>query len=170
MSSVAFGEQDAHARARLYRAVWRWHFYAGLFVIPFLIVLATTGMIMVYGNSVETSLGRAHTVEAGGQRAALTAQARVAEDAVPGGSVRLAVIPDSVERAAVFVISANGQDIVVPVDPRGPRALEAIVKDQTWFYWASNIHGTLLLGDFGDRLLEIAAGLGIVLVLTGVYM
>ena len=26
-----------------YRAVWRWHFYAGLLVLPFLIILSVTG-------------------------------------------------------------------------------------------------------------------------------
>ena len=26
-----------------YRALWRWHFHAGLFCIPFVIVLALTG-------------------------------------------------------------------------------------------------------------------------------
>ena len=30
--------------AALYRTIWRWHFYAGLYVIPFLLMLATTGL------------------------------------------------------------------------------------------------------------------------------
>lgn len=33
---------------RFYRTVWRWHFYAGLFVIPFMLVLATTGIIYLF--------------------------------------------------------------------------------------------------------------------------
>ena len=36
----------------LYRAVWRWHFYAGLFCVPFVIVLALTGS-QVSGVGVE---------------------------------------------------------------------------------------------------------------------
>ncbi|HLH33890.1 MAG TPA: hypothetical protein VKX41_04400 [Alloacidobacterium sp.] len=28
-----------------YRTIWRWHFYAGLFCIPFVLWLATTGSI-----------------------------------------------------------------------------------------------------------------------------
>ncbi|MBG3849539.1 hypothetical protein I4699_04475, partial [Xanthomonas hortorum pv. carotae] len=31
------------SRWRFYRAVWRWHFYAGLLVLPFIIWLALTG-------------------------------------------------------------------------------------------------------------------------------
>jgi len=33
---------------KFYFIAWRWHFYAGLYVIPFLMVLATTGLIMLW--------------------------------------------------------------------------------------------------------------------------
>lgn len=170
MTSVSVASQDALASPRLYRAIWRWHFYAGLIVIPFLMILATTGLIMVYGNSVETFLGQKHYVAPRGERATLAAQAQAAEAAVPGGKVKLLVNPAEADRASVFVLDANGENVVVSVDPHGPAVVDSIVKDRTWFYFASNIHGTLLLGDFGDRLQEIAAGLGIVLVLSGLYL
>lgn len=31
-----------------YRAVWRWHFYAGLFCIPLVITLAISGAIYLF--------------------------------------------------------------------------------------------------------------------------
>lgn len=31
-----------------YRTVWRWHFYAGLFCIPFVIWLSITGSIYLF--------------------------------------------------------------------------------------------------------------------------
>ncbi|KAB0545250.1 PepSY domain-containing protein, partial [Pseudomonas argentinensis] len=37
--------QPSPAAAASYRMLWRWHFYAGLFVAPFLVVLAITGTI-----------------------------------------------------------------------------------------------------------------------------
>jgi uncharacterized iron-regulated membrane protein len=154
----------------LYRAVWRWHFYAGLVVVPFLLVFAMTGLIMVYGNSVESFLGKKYPVAPGGERLAVVAQAQAAEAAIPGGTVRLFVHPADEARASVFLVAADGKDHVVSVDPHDGRILGTIVKDDTWFYWADDIHGTLLLGDFGDRLQEIAAGLGIVLVLTGLTL
>jgi uncharacterized iron-regulated membrane protein len=168
MSSTAHA--DTSASTRLYRAVWRWHFYAGLFVVPFLLVLAATGLIMVYGNSIETFLGKKYHVAPGGERASITAQAQAALDAIPGGTLKLYVSPPSGERASVFIVNANDKDQVVAVDPHGPAVLGTIVKDETWFYWANHIHGTLLIGTAGDRLIEIAAGLGIVLVLTGFYL
>jgi uncharacterized iron-regulated membrane protein len=154
----------------LYRAVWRWHFYAGLVVVPFLLVFALTGLVMLYGNSVETFLGKKYPVTPGGERLSITAQAQAAQAAIPGGSARLYVQPAEDSRAAVFIVNADGKDHVVSLDPHDGKILGTIVKDDTWFYWADHIHGTLLLGDFGDRLQETAAGLGIVLVLTGLYL
>ena len=31
-----------------YNLAWRWHFYAGLFVIPFMILLSVTGIIYLF--------------------------------------------------------------------------------------------------------------------------
>ncbi len=36
----------------IYRAVWRWHFYAGLIVIPFLISLAVTGGLYLFKDEI----------------------------------------------------------------------------------------------------------------------
>jgi uncharacterized iron-regulated membrane protein len=162
--------QGAAKSARLYRAIWRWHFYAGLLVAPFLIVLAVTGLIMLYGSAIETHLGLKYPVAGGGERLSLVEQAEAAGAAVPGGSARLFVSPASGDRANLFVVSGDGRDIVVAVDPHDGAVLGAVVKDDTWFYWASMIHGTLMIGDVGDRMIEIAAGLGIVLVVTGLYL
>jgi uncharacterized iron-regulated membrane protein len=171
MSSIADAVRlDAAASTRLYRAVWRWHFYAGLFVVPFLLTLAVSGLIMVYGNSIETFLGKKHQIAAGGERASIATQALAAVESIPGGTLKLFVSPPSDDRASVFIINTNGKDQVVVVDPHGPAILGNIVKDDTWFYWANRIHGTMLVGTVGDRLMEIAAGLGIVLVLTGLFL
>ncbi|TPI64296.1 PepSY domain-containing protein [Mesorhizobium sp. B3-1-3] len=171
MSTATLATQpDVAVSTRLYRAIWRWHFYAGLYVIPFLLVLACTGLIMVYGNSIETFLGAKHYVAPVGERASYEAQSQAAVAAISGGALKLMVVPKEDDRATVFIVNGNGKDNVVAVDPHGAKALDTIVKDDTWFYWADNIHGTLLLGDVGDRLIEVAAGLGIVLILTGLYM
>ncbi|MFA6153264.1 PepSY-associated TM helix domain-containing protein [Mesorhizobium sp.] len=169
-SATLAAAPDALAGTRLYRAIWRWHFYAGLYVIPFLLMLACTGLIMVYGNSIETFLGAKHHVAPGGERASYVEQSQAAIAAIPGGSLKLMVVPKEPDRATVFIVKGNDKDNVVAVDPHGAKAIDTIVKDDTWFYWADHIHGTLLLGDVGDRLIEVAAGLGIVLILTGLYM
>lgn len=153
-----------------YRAAWRWHFYAGFFVVPFLLVLAITGLIMVYGNSIETRFGPPVTVSGSGERASLIQQALTAQQAVPNGKTILYVAPETPDRSSIFMVEADGVQHAVAVDPYANTVLASIVKDDTWYYFANNIHGTLLMGDFGDRILEVAAGLGLILVVTGLYL
>jgi uncharacterized iron-regulated membrane protein len=36
------------AQSAFYRTVWRWHFYAGLFVMPFILLLSLTGSVFLF--------------------------------------------------------------------------------------------------------------------------
>jgi hypothetical protein len=38
---------------RLYRVVWRWHFYAGMIIAPALIVVAATGALYIFKDELE---------------------------------------------------------------------------------------------------------------------
>ncbi|WP_127754292.1 PepSY domain-containing protein [Devosia sp. 1566] len=163
-------QANSRASSRLYRAVWRWHFYAGLVVVPFFILLACTGMIMLYGNSVETMLGPRHLVEAPTAAAPLVEQAATAAASIPGGRITMFVQAPETNLANKFMVSAEDGAHIVVVDPNHAAVMAEYRQDSVLFNWASKIHGTLLLGDFGDRVLEMAAGLGIVLLLTGLYM
>ena len=159
----------AASGSSLYRAIWRWHFYAGLVVAPFLTILALTGLIMLYGNSIETFLGKKYLVVPGGS-ATLEQQAAAAVAAVPDSNLKLVVRPAKPDRATVVLVTLGDQEHAVSVDPNGAKVVGQIVKDDTWFYFANRIHGKLLIGDVGDRIMEICAGLGIVLVLSGLYL
>jgi uncharacterized iron-regulated membrane protein len=39
-----------------YRMIWRWHFYAGLFCIPFIILLSITGPIYLFKPQIEAAI------------------------------------------------------------------------------------------------------------------
>src|SRR5690606_32720084 len=44
------------ASANLYRAIWRWHFYAGICVLPFVLVLALSGLAMLASEPLDRYL------------------------------------------------------------------------------------------------------------------
>ena len=56
-------------RDAVYRAVWRWHFYAGLLCLPFLILLSVTGSLRgrarnkSFRQHVKLDLSDVHQVE-----------------------------------------------------------------------------------------------------------
>ncbi len=153
-----------------YFAAWRWHFYAGLFVIPFLVMLALTGAVMMIYSGVSNELGQAPDVVASGPALPVSAQARAAAAAVPGGMLTTYIAPESATRPAFFELSKDGASIAVSVDPYKGTVLGATDEAKTVRALAEKIHGTLLIGDAGDRLIEAAASLTILLIATGLYL
>ena len=107
MSSPVAAAADQSASTRLYRSIWRWHFYAGIVVVPFLVVMALTGLVMLYGNSIETFLGAKYQVASDGEHATLMEQSQTALAAVPGSSLQLVVNPATRDRAPMFVVDAD---------------------------------------------------------------
>ena len=55
--AVAAAQPSAFAQ-RLYRAIWRWHFFAGLLAVPFMISLAVTGGLYLFNDEIDASLFR----------------------------------------------------------------------------------------------------------------
>jgi uncharacterized iron-regulated membrane protein len=54
MSTITAAEPAASAATgvSLYHAIWRWHFFAGLLVIPFLLNLAVTGSLYLFKDQI----------------------------------------------------------------------------------------------------------------------
>jgi uncharacterized iron-regulated membrane protein len=155
---------------RLYAAAWRLHFYAGLYVLPFLFMLSITGFVMVFFTGFQSRLGMQVRVVPQAQVVAVMQQAKVALAGFPGGMVKEYIAPKAADMPGWVVTQHDGVTQAVAVNPYTAEVLKVVDKDHTVFAWAERIHGTLLLGDVGDRLIEIAAGLAVVMVVTGLYL
>ncbi|MEM6354136.1 MAG: PepSY domain-containing protein [Pseudomonadota bacterium] len=160
---------DSAAR-KLYFAAWRWHFYAGLFVIPFFAILAVTGLAMLWIAWIDGRDGERIAVVPQGDPTAVSIQAKAALEAVPGGTLKAYVAPRNETLAAIFRVDAQGDAIMVAVDPYAAEVVETFPRRSGWYDFADGIHSDLMLGVTGDRMLEIAASLGMVLVATGLYL
>src|ERR1700704_3997006 len=69
---------------RLYRVVWRWHFYAGMIIAPALIVVAATGALYIFKDELEAAIYPGVTyVEPAAQRVLYEQQLAAARAAVP---------------------------------------------------------------------------------------
>ncbi len=158
------------ALGRFHLLAWRWHFYAGLYVVPFLLMLALTGLVMVFFTGFQHRLGMSMDVTPQAQTATVTAQAQAVLARLPGAQLRDYVAPKHAEVPAWFTVKLDDRVESVAVNPYTAEVIRTVDKENTVFAWAEKIHGTLLIGDLGDRLIEIAAGLGMVLIVTGVYM
>jgi uncharacterized iron-regulated membrane protein len=157
---------------KLYFAAWRWHFYAGLYVIPFLMMLACSGLMILWFTTIAPEYGDRLAVPQGTQALALTAQEAAVLAAHPG-TIDKYIAPIDATKPALFRVQGDGGAAMIALDPYTGAVLRDRPEAGTWNDWATNLHGTLLTGVDGgwaDYLIEMAASLGVLLVVTGLWM
>ncbi len=156
---------------RWYNAVWRWHFYAGLFCIPFVIWLALTGSIYLWRPQIEAVLDRPYDhLATTGPLASPEAQVAAALAAMPGAKLHHYVLPANEHAATRILVAKGGEDWRVMVDPRSLAVLDVVRDESRPMRLLFHLHGELLAGAIGSYLVEIAACWAIVMLLTGLYL
>ena len=169
---LAASDSDAEAaRANaFYRAAWRWHFYAGLYVIPFLIMLAITGTLIMWSSVLYGRDGEGTAVVPQEQTLPVSVQADAALATVTNGTVKQYIAPKADNRAAIFRVDEGSDAYMVAVDPYTAEVVGTMKRRESWYVFFREIHGSLLIGVTGDRMIEIAASLAMVLIATGLYL
>ncbi len=164
---------EAVPTARFYRAVWRWHFYAGLLVLPLLVWLALTGAAFVYQQPIDGYFHRGlKTVMVPADAHALPPQ-RLLDAALavqPGQVLRYTTPVRPAASAEVTVAAADGRHQVVYVDPYRGRVLGRLPEHGTVSWTIRRLHSLDYVGWFARALIEVVAGWAILLVLTGIYL
>jgi len=158
------------ATERRYFTVWRWHFYCSLYVFPFLMMLAVTGLIMLWISYTTDLNGERTRVVPTGAPMAVSALQAAAEAAIPGGVAGTYLEPLAADRVAVFQVAGTDGDMTVLLDPYTGAVIDSFPWRAGWYDFATEIHGTLLIGDLGDWLIEAAASLGVILVISGLWL
>lgn len=173
-SASAFNQTSTtqHPVNRFYRTVWRWHFYAGLFVIPFMLVLATTGIIYLFKPQLDTAMyHNLMFVPPGTTTLSYTEQVQSVQKTYPAAAVTQITPNIAADRSSeVLVTTADEHNLMVFVDPHTGQVLGDRDENRNLQAVARKIHGELLIGKFGDYLVELAACWGLVLLISGLYL
>lgn len=153
-----------------YRAVWRWHFYAGVIVMPFLLLLSLTGGLYLFKDEIDRAVYRPLIeVQASAARTAPDAWMASAAEA-GGGRVSNVLLPARPDEAVRFQVDrADGSSRTVFVDPHTAR-----VTGTTGFggvmETVKGLHSLTLFGPAMNIVVEIVAGWAIILFATGLYL
>ncbi|KKW92312.1 PepSY-associated TM helix domain-containing protein [Sphingobium chungbukense] len=148
-----------------YRAMWRWHFYAGLIVLPVLALMAVTGALYLYKPEIERIVYRDRiVVQPGG---ALLAPSRLvaAVEKASGGRVSQIQRPAASDESWRLTVGRTAW-FVDPYDGRilGSMAGGGVMKT------IKDLHSLAITGPIGNRLVEVVAGWAILLCVTGLYL
>jgi len=157
-----------------YRTLWRWHFYAGLFVMPFLMVLAITGTLYCFQPQIEPLLYPHRLVVPAEAKPRLAEEVLLARavTAMPADAAPSSVkVPDASNRSAEFVFRLpKGGSESVYVNPYSGEVLGTLSVDGRFMQVTRMIHRKLLLGKPGELLMELVACWTLVMIGTGVAL
>lgn len=157
---------------RFYRTVWRWHFYAGLFVVPFMLILAITGIIYLFKPQLDSLMYRDRMfVQPAGAVMPYASQLAAALNSYPDATVSKFTPNVAPNRSAeVNLTTSKKRNLTVFVNPYTGNILGNLDADNNFQKNVRNIHGELMLGKAGDYLVELAACWGLVLIISGLYL
>jgi uncharacterized iron-regulated membrane protein len=162
--------RPAAIAAELQRAVWRWHFFAGLLVLPFLLWLAVTGALYLYKPEIERQV-YADWIHITPGRPTLpldTLATRVG--ASVGGAVTQVQKPAVLDESwRVTVRRADGDLRMAFVDPHDAHVF-GTTNPGGVMQTVKHLHSLAITGWVGNWLIEIAAGWSIILVVSGLYL
>jgi uncharacterized iron-regulated membrane protein len=167
-------DETSSVSSRNYRILWRWHFYAGLFVMPFLVVLAITGAIYVFKPQIENVLyGDKLFVPVSTQaRLGYDKLLSIAASALPPDAMASAIAVSQDPRRsteAVFRLP-SGDSSSVYLNPYTGQVLGTLSVEHRLMQQVRQIHRDLLLGRWGGWLMELAACWSLIMVGTGIAL
>lgn len=178
------------AGSRRWRSVWRIHFYAGMFSIPFLLLMAVTGLVILYTTPIQKATeGNVRTVTPAGERVSYDAQEQAVEAAYPDETVVSMQTPADSGSSTIFGFDSGHQAYV---DPYTGKVLGDNDPGRGIVGLANRLHGFLnndrrmislpavsalwdggpVMRDYviGDLVLEILGVWTLVLAITGVFL
>jgi len=154
------------------RALWRWHFHAGMFCIPFVLVLALTGSIYLFKPQIDALADRdVDSLTITGRRASGEAQIAADLASLPGSRLFVYEIPREPDDAVrVHLYAPDGTGRIVYVHPETLAILKTVPHAARLTEIVKTIHGELLAGRVGSVLVELAGCWAIIMIVTGLYL
>lgn len=158
-------------QAALYRAVWRWHFVAGLFALPFLLNLAITGGLYLFAPEINHILYRSLEDVPARADARLPASVLIQKgaEATQGDVLRLTLRSEPDKSIELLIRTDAGESRTAYLDPYDGCLLGTIPVGGVMEI-VRKIHSLQYFGFWASCLVEIAAGWAIVLALSGIFL
>jgi uncharacterized iron-regulated membrane protein len=187
-------QQEASTKGELWRRLWRLHFLAGVIIMPMLVWFAFTGLVILYKEPIlHYQHPKLYKVVPSGQPVSLDKQLAAVKAVYP--KYELWSVTPAKEKSLSNIFSMgdeNGTAHDVFVNEYTGKVLGTLRPDKGLFAFANNTHGSIVprqfhmpipsvMGIFGDGpafrsveigevAVEILAGWGLVLAVSGLYL
>ncbi|ANB56534.1 peptidase propeptide and YPEB domain protein [Anoxybacillus sp. B7M1] len=155
----------------VYKSIWRWHFYAGMIFAPLLILLAITGAIYLFKPQIESVLYKNYYYIPK-ETQELTPSELIAnvKHRYPSATITRYKPSDAANRSTEVGIVWNNKAYTVFINPYNGNILGKLADESRLMNIVVKLHGEIMAGTIGDRLVELAACWAIILLVTGLYL
>ncbi|WP_245572944.1 PepSY-associated TM helix domain-containing protein [Lichenihabitans psoromatis] len=159
-------------RSSLYRAIWRWHFYAGLLSVPFMILLAVTGSLYLFKSEINhTAFAYRNVVKA--EATPMQPPSRLVDKAlaaVPATQLKSYAEPASPTASALVTLKGDAGKTLVYINPYTGEILDTVSANNEFMFVTRKLHSLVYFGTYASYVIEAVAGFALVLVVTGFYL
>lgn len=154
-----------------YKTIWRWHLYAGVLFAPLLLLLAVTGSVYLFKSEIESVLYQDYyQVDPQKEKLAVSEQLEEVKRLYPEAIVTKYRPGEDNERSSEVTISTNEESLTLFIDPYTGKSVGELNNEDRIMDKIEEIHGELMAGTLGDRMVELAACWAIVLLVTGFFL
>ncbi|WP_028591155.1 PepSY-associated TM helix domain-containing protein [Paenibacillus massiliensis] len=155
----------------IYQAIWRWHLYAGIIFAPFILILAVTGSVYLFKPQIEQRMYQDYyVVKDEGNKLQPSQLIDTVKAAYPEYNVLRYRPGEDATRSAEVKLGLGDEKLTIFVDPYSSTIIGELNDRHRLMDRIEEFHGELMLGTFGDRIVELAACWALILVITGLYL
>lgn len=147
------------------------HFYAGFFFAPLILILTFSGIIYLFKPQIENVIYHDQFFVNQEEKALKTEQLIKMTMMSYPGSIVTAYTPSSQNNISTIIeIDQNGDVKNVFINQYNGKILGDLREEDRFANKVVKIHGELMAGKIGDRIVEMTACWAIILLLTGLYL
>jgi uncharacterized iron-regulated membrane protein len=158
---------------KLYQRIWRWHFYAGIMVLPFAIILAISGSIYLFKSQIdsyqETQINQLAKVTNGTPLSADDLLSSLLA-AYPEASFKNYTLAKRGDVSVEIEVALSTGPEIFWLNQYDGSILFHQAKSEQLLSWVKELHGELLGGNAGSYVVELMASWMIVLIISGLYL
>jgi len=151
---------------------WKWHFIAGILSLPFVLLLSITGAIYLFKFNVEDKV--VHNIQKvssyeNTEKLSYQSQWDIAQQHSKR-KLNAVVVTTNDDLSTEFIAGRFGGKESTYVNPYTGEVSGTFQAKDTWMYTVRKLHGELLGGKVGTKIVELIASWMVVLILTGLYI
>ncbi len=156
---------------KLNQWLWKWHFIAGLISLPFVLVLSITGAIYLFKPDVEKeAIANIQNIkESKAQTVSYEQQFNLATK-VLGKKPNALILNADKNKSTEFVSGRFSNKKSAFINQYTGEVSGKFSPKNTWMHTVRKLHGELLGGKVGTKIVELIASWMVVLILTGLYI